>query len=102
MRDEIRREIMSRAAVLLIGGVALLILCLTGCGERALPANVAGAWSYAWRDRADSALHGTMVLAQDGDQAVGTIGFPGDFPSPTPEIVAAWNWPVSGVVDPLR
>jgi hypothetical protein len=100
LRDDMKEEIIARALVILAGTLVLLVLSLSGCGEQPLPVNVAGAWSYTWVYRDTGATwHGTMELAQEGEQVTGSIGFPVDYPSDDIAAArAAWVWSMDAVV----
>lgn len=89
---------------------ALLAALLVGCGDDLAPAvEVAGTWRYDWQVREtggsypgwDGHFRGELVLAQDGIDVMGTLGYPDEDPATMlsdPTLREAWTWMVYGTL----
>jgi hypothetical protein len=81
-----------------------------GCGDDTIPIyDVSGAWSYDWQVREtgapypgwDGHFHGELVLAQDGADVTGALGYPVEDPATLfgdAGLRDAWRWQVYGVL----
>lgn len=90
--------------------ILLIAMFAAGCGDDA-PAlfDVSGTWSYDWQVREtgepyagwDGHFRGDLVLAQDGLDVTGTLGYPIEDPAALfgdPGLRDAWQWQVYGAL----